>query len=291
MLSLVDQVVDRVLFYAWAQTEIKGHMATAGKSGWAPMPAGYQMLLRSFDRDVLATDCSAFDWTFPEWLVENILDSRIARMRGVSEEVEWAMRARWREVLSTDCVVRLPDGRRLRQAVPGIMKSGWLLTISVNSEAQERLAIQAWMRTQAGAVPRVWSMGDDVLMEWPEGSDEKSFVEALAKLGVIVKQASHSLEFAGFAFGSSPAPFVDPLYVRKHRFLLRHVPSEQLEEVVSAYGCLYALARPEVGGWLAPILRQYGRWSLNTYRVWAVGLLTRNMHLLRTGDAQGWFQY
>lgn len=267
-------------------------MAIAGKTGWAPMPSGYESLLRSFDGDVLATDCSAFDWTFPEWLVNDILDTRIARMRGVSAEIEWAMRARWREVLSTDCVVRLPNGSRYRQSVPGIMKSGWLLTISVNSEAQERLSIAAWMRTQTGSVPRVWSMGDDVLMEWPPDSDEKGFVEELTRLGVIVKQASHSLEFAGFSFGRvNGYPVVNPLYERKHRFLLRHVPENQLEEVVSAYGCLYALADQDKSSWIRDILRRYGRWTLQTYRVWAVGLLTRDVRLFRTGDAHGWFEY
>lgn len=291
VLSLVDQIVDRVLFGPWARAEVANHFDIAGKTGWSPLPANYLPLIRTFDSDVLATDCSAFDWTFPAWLVDNILETRIARMRAVSEDIEMAMRARWREVLSTDCVMRLPDGSRLRQMVPGVMKSGWLLTISVNSEAQERLAIAAWHRTASSPVPTLWSMGDDVLMSWPEDGREEAFLDELRSLGVIVKQASHNLEFAGFAFGAEPQPYAEPIYGPKHRFLLRHVAEEQLEEVVSAYGLLYSMARPETSAWVRDTIRRYGRWTLDTCRSWGLGHLSRQTRMLTTADAHGWLAF
>ncbi|QKI29238.1 hypothetical protein 2 [Amygdalus persica sobemo-like virus] len=280
-LSLVDQVVDRCLFQTWQKTEIANCMQLAGKSGWSPMPEGFSQLMALGDK-VLATDCSAFDWTYPAWLVDLTLTLRLAQTRGVSPQYERAVRARWKEVLGTDCMLRLPSGRVYRQVRPGIMKSGWLLTISGNSMAQELITLLGMRRARPSQpLGKLWSMGDDVLMQW-DGSDSRDLETAIRTCGILQKFSVPRAEFSGFEFkGDLARPIVNPLYVDKHRYLLAYQPEEMLEEVVSAYGFLYALADDEHRRWLEPYLARYARWPTHVYRAWALGLSMNNSPALR----------
>lgn len=261
-------------------------MSRAGKTGWAPMPIGFYDVLETFPDTVLATDCSAFDWTFPSWLPDMIVDIKLSQMQEVSAEFAIAARARFEEVLGTRCTLRLPCGTRYIQTRKGLMKSGWLLTISANSDAQELITLLAWSRAYDGPCPLLWSMGDDVLMRWPKDLDSQPLVAQLRRAGILSKFASPEREFSGFLFGRDGGPFVDPLYPEKHKYLLAHVPEEQLEEVITAYGLIYSLARPHVRSWLEPLLRKYGRWTDHVYKAWAYGLLG-NVKLVQSGDAGG----
>lgn len=274
ILSLVDQMVDRILFRPWQRVEIDNVMDHAGKTGWSPLPVGFYDVLTTFPAGVLATDCSAFDWTFPGWLVTLIPQIRLDQGCGHSPQFELAVKRRIAEVMGERCVIRLPDGSRYRQTRPGVMKSGWLLTISFNSTAQELLTLLAWSRAYSGPCPKLWSMGDDVLMAWPENLEPDRLVEELKRAGILAKFAEKKLEFAGFGMGrDGGTPYVEPLYPNKHKYLLAHVQQEQLEEVVTSYGLIYALARPQHKDWLEPYLRKYSRWPEATAQAWAYGLL------------------
>lgn len=265
--ALEDQMVDRCLFTSQLKTEVRNPFSQASKSGWTPMPEGFHELISTFPGETLATDCSAFDWTFPSWLVDVILEARLDATRSVSEDYATAVRSRWHEVLGTRCVLRLPSGHRYRQVKAGLMKSGWLLTISVNSEAQEYISRIAWMRSRKDEFPAFWAMGDDVLMSW-RGGDPSRFIKRIRELGILTKMHSFDREFSGFLF--SKGALVVPLYPDKHKFILAHTPSDALVEIISNYGLLYALAGES---WVDPLLAEYGRWSKRTCRAWALGLL------------------
>lgn len=290
-MALVDQVVDRVLFSTWQKTEIKNCMQIAGKSGWSPMPEGFRGVL-ALGEQVLATDCSAFDWTYPSWLVDLTATIRLEQTRGCSPEYVKTVKARWQEVLGRRCVIKLPDGVIYRQTVQGIMKSGWLLTISGNSMAQELVTIMALKRSRPQApLPRLWSMGDDVLMQW-DGSDSSDLEQAISRLGILQKFSVQSPEFSGFLIkGTLKDPVVDPLYPDKHRFLLAHQNVDQLEEVCTAYGLLYALASPESRAWIDPYIEKYSRWTTHTYRMWALGTLPSGALRLRENIADRVFPF
>lgn len=268
VLSLVDQVVDRCLFGGMVRAECSAPFDNACKSGWTPLPQGFADIHADFAGEVLATDCSAFDWTFPSWLVEPLLQSRLENFRELQPGFETACHRRWQEVLSVDCVIRLPCGQRLRQTVPGIMKSGWLLTISVNSQAQEFISRVAWSRCRKDEFPLLWAMGDDVLMRW-SGGDPARFVRCIRQLGILTKMATHSREFAGFSFPQSGS--VEPLYPAKHKFILGHVPLAQLEEVCSGYGLLYALSEQP---WADEYIIRHSRWTRRSCRAWAMGTIS-----------------
>lgn len=291
ILSLVDQMVDRILFHAMFEMDKETAMSRAGKTGWTPMPHGFNDLLESFPDSVLATDCSAFDWTFPEWLPEMITQARLEQFESYSPEFERAFKRRIAEVLGPRCTLRLPNGRRYRQQRYGIMKSGWLGTISVNSDAQDMITSLAWKRAfpESGQPPLLWSMGDDVIMRWNDKFDSTALVSEIRRLGILSKFAVQSREFSGFNIYRSPqGPVVNPLYPNKHRYQLAHVPVEQLEEVLTSYGLVYALS--DQREWIEPYVRQYSRITRSVELAWAHGLLG-GAQMVSTGDAGGNFSW
>lgn len=290
-LSLVDQVVDRCLFQTWQKVEIANCLQIAGKTGWSPMPEGFPQLYGLGD-NVLATDCSAFDWTYPAWLAKLTLEIRLTQTREYSQEFAQAARNRWNEVLGTDCIMRLPNGQIFRQTRLGIMKSGWLLTISGNSMAQELITLLALRRARPQQqLGRLWSMGDDVLMQW-DGSDSRDLEQAIATCGILQKFSVARAEFAGFLFeGNTAKPRINPLYVDKHKFLLAHRSEKELPEVVTAYGFLYALADEDTRLWLDPILRRYSRWPQIVFRHWALGVIPDKTLTLKSDVANSVFAY
>lgn len=277
VLSLVDQMVDRCLFGTAIATEVDAPLSTVGKTGWSPFPEGFVHLEHRFSGAVLATDCSAFDWTFPDWLVPLTHRLRMDLMRGSSADYRSACLARWNEVLGTSCVVRLPDGRRLRQMRPGLMKSGWLNTISINSIAQWLITTLAYRRLYPDRpCPVMWAMGDDVLMGWDHLYDDPTaLVGAISDLGILTKMATADRDFAGFRFSLNSE--VVPLYADKHKFMLAHAEANQVKELASAYGLLYALTPPEKRQWLTPLVERYGRWTWRTCRLWARGVFQRHL--------------
>lgn len=291
VLSLVDQMVDRVLFGTYVAYEKEHVMERAGKTGWSPVPCGFYDLLDTFSTHVLATDCSAFDWTYPSWVPELIWEVKFQQTSSYAPTFKTAIFNRLAEVLGPDCLVRLPNGTRLKQTIWGLMKSGWLLTINMNSDAQDIITTLAWSRAypERGQCPLLWSMGDDVIMRWRDDLDPEPLVRELGRAGILSKFAVPSREFAGFLVGRDDRgrPYVDPLYPEKHKYLLAHTSEDKLEDVVTAYGLIYALARPEARAWLEPYL-VHSRWTRDTYLAWAYGLLG-GATLALSGDAGGHF--
>lgn len=265
--SLEDQMVDRILMTTWADHE--HHFKVPGKTGWSPLPNGYRYFEGCFPegKPVLATDCSSFDWTFPEWIPPLLLELRKLCMHSSDSVYELMLERRWDAVLR-DAVIRLPDGRRFRQSRYGVMKSGWFRTIAENSSAQLAINALAWVRSHDVPFPPMWSMGDDVIIAWDDDYDVNEFETALATTGIIVKQSSREREFAGFRFGGGK---VTPLYPSKHRFLLAHCNPELAEDVATAYTVLYALSEEEAAQQVLPFVTPYSRTNPRAAELWARG--------------------
>uniref|UniRef100_A0AAT9JFB0 RNA-dependent RNA polymerase n=1 Tax=Zootermopsis nevadensis sobeli-like virus 3 TaxID=3133524 RepID=A0AAT9JFB0_9VIRU len=238
VMSLEDQMVDRILFSPFSEIEIRNCLRIPGKTGWSPLPVGFKAFRAMFSGDVLATDCTAFDWTFPEWVVDVLCTCYTDMLINPSEEYLQMFRSRWLQVLHHS-TVRLPDGSRFEQLRSGLMKSGWYRTIGVNSAAQVLIHDLAALRVGIRNPIRLWTMGDDVLMSWPKSESDAAFVAALATTGILVKQAERSPDFAGFRI---TADSVVPLYPRKHLFMLGFVSSEQASSVANAFQLMYSLA-------------------------------------------------
>uniref|UniRef100_A0AAT9JA18 RNA-directed RNA polymerase n=1 Tax=Zootermopsis nevadensis sobeli-like virus 4 TaxID=3133525 RepID=A0AAT9JA18_9VIRU len=241
VLSLEEQMVDRILFGPFSKVELSKCLTIPGKSGWAPLPVGFKLFESCFTSSCLATDCAAFDWTFPEWVSKLLCELYIDTLINPSAEYCRALRTRWAQVLDR-AIFRLPDGTRLLQTQPGMMKSGWYRTIGVNSAAQVLIHDLAALRAGIQSPPQKWTMGDDVLISWPTDLPDAAFNKALETTGILVKQSERDAMFAGFRF--SPGR-VTPLYPAKHLFMLRYVVSAQAAVVADSFMLMYAMADPE----------------------------------------------
>lgn len=288
-LSLEDQVLDRVLFGRWHTADVKNFSQVPNKSGWTPVPEGFWLVKRDFPKDkcVLATDCTAFDWTLPGWVVPIITECKLLQGYPHNEKYVKVVNNRVKEVLGTDCRIRFPNGQVFRQEFPGLMKSGWLLTISFNGWAQFLINSLAWKRMVGieKPLPIIWTMGDDVLLRWHEKFDSVEYEQQLRKLGVLVKPGAFRREFSGFEFTyEGDTIYCSPLYTEKHKFQLRHYSEEELHEVVDMYACIYALAEPSRREWFDPIQRQYGNRSKYWFECWAWGIPLPGHLSFKTSD-------
>lgn len=274
-LSLEDQMVDRFLFYGWQMMEIKNVDKISSKAGWSPIPDGYKALVATFnEQESLAADKKAWDITYAFWLTLTYVLKKLNNTSGVN--LEWLRKFQWIVifrllcVLGDECVIRFPDGMRVLQLFLGFMKSGFLLTLSINSSGQEDQHALAWIRCgfSLESLPLLWTMGDDSLIIWKFlRSLVDIYIQQLKTTGCVVKHAKFSREFVGFYFPGKDV--VEPLYQEKHRFALRYLKPQVEAETLLSYGLLYALSEAE---WIRPVL-QRSRYSRLQFKNWAKGLV------------------
>ena len=241
VMALEDQMVDRCLFYTFLREQSKVQ-SIASKVGWSPLPTGYREFQKIFEKGALVTDCSAFDWTLPGHVAIAVQYMKLSQVRNIGLHPLWfnAIMNRMTEVVGPECLLQLPDGSCYRQREYGLMKSGWLKTISDNG------AHISWMVSGAAAamgipVPVHWAMGDDLSSQLPATEDLATFVGWFEFHGVIVKQWAKAAEFSGFDFSKE----CEPLYPQKHRFILQFCPEQQVSQLADAYGLLYSLSDDE----------------------------------------------
>lgn len=262
----------------WVETQLSHCMKIPSKTGWSPLPNGFRSFLLEFQKErTLATDCQAFDWTWKEWMVREVLLSKLRQCRAQNrnrlELYKWVCYLRFSQVMGPNCRIRLPEGRVLAQRFWGFMKSGWLLTISLNGDCQVLCNALAWVRYHGGSppsFPKIWVMGDDVIMAIPKAFDIPGYVRHLNNTGLRVKQWSEDKEFAGFSIsGTLSQPVVDPLYPAKHKYLLAYTGPDQIRESLLQMSMLYSLTKSE---WLEEMSWEYVPYSQDVFRAWALGM-------------------
>lgn len=228
--SLVDQVIDQLLFGEQNDCFVQNHRNLPIKPGWTPYGGGLN-LLRSFHNPV-STDKSSWDWLYPPWLVTVLFKVRLGLW--INPEDWWQRLATYRyQQTFVDARVLLSSGKVFRQLVPGLMKSGLVNTISDNSISQLCLHILACKRVGIMRSPRSVSMGDDELKEWFEGFDQY-FVE-LSKMSKI-KEVAYKAEFAGITVDG------EPCHVMRNLASLVHTKEQDLEDTLDSYQRVYAMS-------------------------------------------------
>nr|UYL94432.1 MAG: reverse transcriptase-like protein [Aeschynomene indica solemo-like virus 1] len=188
--SIVDQMVARMLFREQNEEELLQHMAIPSKPG---LGFSHDEQVLSFTKSVAAlagttpedlvdnwskhltpTDCSGFDWSVPMWLLEDDLAVRNELTLELPQSLR-KMRETWLQCLGQS-VFCLSNGLLLAQTSPGIQKSGSFNTSSTNSRMRYMLALYA------GASWAV-TMGDDAL------EDVSSDLSQYARLGIKCERA------------------------------------------------------------------------------------------------------
>lgn len=233
--SLVDSLIDRILF-AWM---LRRQLDTVGQTpclvGWSPIRGGWRKIQAIYaNSPVNCLDKRAWDWTVKPYLVDMWIE--FLTQLPVNPPEWWVEMVKLRMALLFDAPwFRFEDGTRVQQGVRGIMKSGCFLTILLNSLSQSMLHYVANKR--CGKDPlykQPQTMGDDTVQGAIEYLDE--YVEKFKELGVNIKEAKvqHWVEFSGFCFDGQTCY---PAYWQKHLFNIAHSP--RLEEALPSYQILY----------------------------------------------------
>nr|QPZ88397.1 RNA-dependent RNA polymerase [Soybean thrips sobemo-like virus 3] len=282
-LSMEDQVIDRLLFAPWFGVELRDPMSVTQKAGWAPLPEGYRQLTAAFPTDMsVAIDKTAWDWTMPSWVVRAYLMAKYNQC--VDKDPEYWNLVFWRfqHIVGPNAIMQLPEGACFSQDSWGLMKSGWLLTLSLNSASQAFQHALAWRRIgRTDPVPYIWAMGDDLLIRSAMKGEFDYYLEALGKTGCIVKKLEFSREFSGFLFTDN---HVEPLYPDKHKFILKHASDSTVGEILLSYQLIYALSGNK---WFMPWI-QHARENLGfRAKLWAEGQIRLSCYT----ELPSWVEY
>lgn len=232
--SFVDTMVDRVIF-GWL---LKSVLDSVGKIpvmvGWSPVYGNWRTFRACLSDKILCVDKTAWDWTVTEWLVKayyQLVDELACFAEPWLRDL---MRKRLR-LLFERPIYQFRDGSVIRQTEAGVMKSGCLLTIILNSYGQ--LLVHAVATIRMGVYsPFPYAIGDDTAQDIDDDFDVERYCAELRKLGVIPKpEVLDYVSFAGFDITRDACV---PAYRAKHLFRLEY--SKHLKEYVEAMQMLYA---------------------------------------------------
>lgn len=232
--SLVDTMVDRILFGAMSRKALETVTKTPCFVGWSPISGGWRLMNSLFPEGTLSIDKSAWDWTVQSWLVA-AWKRVLTELHPLCPDWWWErMQHRFNELFNK-AVFKFSDGVEVEQGNPGIMKSGCYLTLLLNSLGQTILH-HLVAQTMSSDVPTPLSFGDDIVMRPFDGMEEY-----LQKLGTycLVKEPEVApfVQFIGFIINKRG--FV-PQYWQKHIYRLMHLDMNVAKETLHSYQVLYA---------------------------------------------------
>lgn len=230
--SVVDQIIDHMLFDAMNDALLDNYLSIPSKVGWSPHGGGWKTIPGEI---WLAADKSSWDWTVMPWLLSGCLEIRARLCRTSGEKFEkWVSLASMRYRLLFDGPLMVNShGLIFKQKHPGVIKSGCVNTIADNSLMQFYLHVRVsqLLRLDVGSI---FIMGDDTLQRL-HPADVKAYIGLLEQF-CIVKEYSYTNDFAGFRFRGRR---VEPLYRGKHAYQLLHLNDDFLDEMSSSYQLLY----------------------------------------------------
>lgn len=228
--SVIDQIIDQMIFGAFNQRLIDTHLYHPIKTGWTPLCGGWKQVPTS---GMVCADKSAWDWSVKGWLIETELRIREALCRNISEE--WKDLARWRysKLFSDGCEFVTSGGLKCYQVGSGVMKSGCVNTISSNSIMQCILHVLVSNRLDI-PLSGIWCMGDDTMQE-DLGEFHEDYFSELSKFCKL-KEVNRKSEFAGMLYVSGG---LKPIYPHKHAFNLLHVDDDIRDDLARSYALLY----------------------------------------------------
>lgn len=238
--SVIDQIIDHMLFDSFNHKLLDTHPFHPVKVGWSPYGGGWKEMSPLAK---VAADKTAWDWTVQAWTLALEFEIRCALCNtGGPVFGTWLQLATMRyRLLFQNPVFVTSGGLLLKQKVPGLMKSGCVNTITTNSIMQVILHVRVSLEIGEDIKP-IMVMGDDTLQMIPDNPRE--YFRRLSKY-CILKEVTRGAEFAGFRFNGMHA---NPMYTAKHAYNLLHVDENFLEEIASSYALLYH--RSSEAGWV-----------------------------------------
>lgn len=217
--SIVDEIIERLLCSAQNEAEISSWQSIPSKPGMGVSLADQALAIRdSIPSDNAAeADVSGWDWSIPYWCFELEVRARIALARASPNSL-FAKLLQRRIWCLTRSVFATSDGVLYEQLTPGVMKSGSYLTSSSNSRMRVALA----MLVGAG-----WAiaMGDDSVEEFVPDAKEK-YQQMGFKVKMYVKCTRSDFNFCSHHFVNGVAKYAN---IGKASYkLYSHAPSPEL---------------------------------------------------------------
>jgi len=233
-ISVMDQLIDAILWEESLQAEIRNYRHIPTKVGMSLFKGGWDELYKSLEgldgRTYGAADFSSFDWTVGAWCYDLDTQSRFDLcLSDLPDNFKKLAKAR-DHMLQWGNVV-FSDGMVVKPLKGGIQKSGSKRTISMNSKINLAIKILAALKKYGKfdwSEHRMVAMGDDSL-----GFMDFTFEEFNAiceELGFRLKYLETSkslmdLDFCSHGFMKEPLTgqvVPKPLNWQKHCFNLRY---------------------------------------------------------------------
>lgn len=244
--SIIDQLIDQMLFGEFNRWVIDDAAYGPIKAGWSARAGGW----KTMPMEGISIDKKAWDWTVKTWLMEFCLAFRKETLRGPFKD-RWYDLASWRyRMLHCEAEFALPSGEIRKQGKPGVMKSGCVNTIVDNSLMQMFLHFR--LCYMLGIEPGwIWCLGDDTRQSVVDRLRE--YLDLMAQF-CHVKEWTLACEFAGCRFAGGRV--VNPLYLGKHAFKLLYCAPNVQEDVARSYSLDYHRSQQRPG--IEPILKCLG---------------------------------
>lgn len=225
--SVLDQIIDSMLFGDSNQRLIDTYHFHPIKVGWTPYKGGWMVM----PQEGLAIDKSKWDFTVKSWIIAVELEVRKRLCNNLTQQ--WIDLATWRYTkLYKEAILQTSGGLLLEQKFVGYQKSGCVNTIVGNSIMQ--LILHCRVCDEIGEDSQwIAVMGDDTVQACP--ADKERYLDVLSKY-CIVKDARRAVEFAGHRFMGLR---VEPLYRGKHAFQMLHVSPAWYNDLARSYALLY----------------------------------------------------
>lgn len=242
--ALPIQVVWSMCFRYQQKLEIKNAYHLPSQQGLILSSGGWKYFYAMWKNNGfnVGLDKSAWDWTFPYWMLCLDLELCYRLGRGAKME-EWRRITEWlHNDAFCDSRLMLSDGRIFDQQVPGFMKSGLYCTISKNSRGTIMAHIYNCMLTGARIHPLPAAVGDDSLQR----EDQSTDLSGYQKMGIVVKSVTKGLEFVGHDFkDTGPVP----VYMPKHIAKLVRTNEDTLEQYLESMARMYCHDDYNFGVW------------------------------------------
>lgn len=199
-ISVVDQLVERVLCEDQNEAEIRFHSDIPSKPGMGLDDEGLDRLMSAMAEfeDPVETDMSGYDWSVAEWML--VADAAFRTMaKGLGADSAYARLIAARVKCLARSVLVFSDGSIFTQSIPGVQKSGSYNTSSTNSR------IRVMLGYLAGS-SKLIAMGDDAVEEYSSEAFRK-----YRELGMKPKMYTRvslvtGIEFCATVFSSLFAP-------------------------------------------------------------------------------------
>lgn len=210
--SVVDQVIDKMLLDSFLKHEVDNWPFHPSKVGWSYLYGGWKVVPLGW-----GYDRSAWDMSVPHWLLMLYRDYILEQVEAPPLWRHW-LKKRFSELYDSGVVLQLSNGTLIRQEWAGVQKSGALVTLSGNSVMQVLLHHVASILAKEEPTP-IWALGDDTVQ--PLASER--YLKILANW-VWLKDPVRD-EFCGMEYRSDS---IEPVYTAKHILNLCASPTQDL---------------------------------------------------------------